>query len=354
MGSEYLDEIQFNSKELVKKKKSKAILDELNDLDDVDDFVPLPKSIFTKEQKEEKHSKDKKKKKKAKEVVDEEYLMSTDLDDDWATTLSSFKVPKTKKKSKNIFSHVNLKDDKKKKKKDKKGGGVNHKKDFEPEMILLRNLQIDQNKFVDSLQKKYNQLENTKSTARGVGKYTTDLINSITSARSLSMQLVDRIISTKKTIADLDFKERKEFGSDNNSEQQNLTNYASTYLKQMMTVGRNNVVGQQEAYDNFDTMDDSDTDDLFDSISESLGETDRDESVEKYLQYENDNVQVEVIWNDDAPDDNLDLKYDYIAINQSGDIVEDYPLPEKTKLNINRSTQTATDIYGNKYRLNIR
>lgn len=340
MANDFLDGIEFNSKRTV--KRSRSIL---SDLDDLDEEVSLPSSLFSKSNKKNESKEDKK-----KNSYDDDEKESSDITDDWMATLTSFRAPKANKKKKSLFDGFDLDGKKKKKNKDKKNGStISHKKEFEPEMALLRNLQIEQNKFVDSLQRKYNQLENTKSTARGVGKYTTDLINSITSARSVSMQLVDKIISTKKTIADLEFKERKEFGSNSGSEQQNLTNYASTYLKQMMTVGRNNIVGQQQAYDNFEDIEDSD--DLFSSITDSLGDTDRSEDVEKYLKYENDNIEVYVIWHDSKTDCDVDEQYDYIAYNQEGDIIDDYPLPEKTKMNINRSTNTATDLYGNKYKM---
>lgn len=333
----YLDSIEFNTKKKLKRKTN--LLDELDELDSLD--VSLPSTLFEKT-KEKKN----KKEKKGIEIEPNELVM----DSDWLDTLSSFKAPKTNKARKKIFSAFGD-DKKKKKKKRKKGEPISYKKDFEPEMALLRNLQKDQSQFVDSLQKKYNQLENTKSTARGVGKYTTDLINSITTARSVSMQLVDKIISTKKTVADLDFKERKEFGSGSNSEQQNLTNYASTYLKQVMTAGRNNIVNQSSnSYDPSDDNDD-DLDNLFDSIDESLGETDRSDDVEKYLKYENDNVEIIVMYRDDADDDDIENKYDFIAKDQNGKVIDDYPLPEKTKLSINRATGTATDKYGSKYKM---
>lgn len=332
MANVYLETMEINTKAVAKRKKNI-----LSDLDNFDD-VSLPSSLLGSSKKE-------KKKEKQKEDDD-----CDKLDPGWLDTLTEFKVPKTKGKSKNLFDGFDI-GGKKKKKKKKDNGTVNHKKDFEPELVILRNLQMDQNKFVDSLQKKYDQMEGTKSTARGVGKYTTDLVNSISTARSVSMQLVDKIISVKKTIADLDFKERKEFGSGNSSEQQNLTNYASTYLKQVMTAGRNNVVNSQTTYFDENDNNSDDIDDLFSSIDESLGDTDRSDDVDKYLKYEKDNVQIKVIWDDAKEDDDVRNKYEFVAYKQNGDIIDDYPLPEKTKLNINRATEKATDIYGNKYDL---
>jgi hypothetical protein len=353
MSEYYLEDIQFDINTSKKKNRSKSILDELDELDSNES--PLLSSLLSNKPEE-------KKEEKKKEVKIDTPFPSNDnentgndeeLDSDWMAALTSFKAPKAKKKKKSLFSGFDEGKKGKKKKKDKKGQSVSHKKDFDPEMAILRNLQMDQSKFVDSLQKKYDQMEGTKSSSRGVSKYTTDLINSITTARSVSMQLVDKIISTKKTIADLDFKERKEFGSNSGSEQANLTNYASTYLKQVMSVGRNNVINQSSMYEPDNYVDEANDDDLFSSIDESLGDTNRSEDVEKYLKYENDDVKIKVIWYDDRNDDDLEKKYDYIAYNKNGENVPDYPLPEKTKLNINRSTGMCTDIYGNSYELVI-
>ena len=334
-------EIVFNAKTVTKKTKRESLLDELDSINTESD-TPLMSSLFDKQQQTKKKEKEEKESKKAAEEEDDEDFM----------TFIKATSPKTRK-GKRFKFNVDYGEEKKKKKKNKDKTIVNHKKDFEPEMMILRNLQLEQDKFVDSLQKKYDQMENTKSTARGVGKYTTDLINTITSARATSLQIVDKIISTKKTIADLDFKERKEFGSNNNSEQTNLANYASTYLKQMMTVGRNNVVGEQGSY-SVDDIDSEDTDDLFSSIDESLGETDRSDEVDRYLKYENDNIEVKVVWHDDVSDDDITKKYDFIAEDPEGNIIDDYPLPEKTKMSINRSTGMATDLYGTKYKLIVK
>lgn len=337
------DNIVFDAKKLHSNNKKNSIMSQLNDLED-ETFI-MPSAAFKPKEK-------KSKKKKEKGYFDNTSSSNSDeyCDDDWLTTLATFSAPKASKKKKKAFDAFEL--DKKKKKKDKKKNGkpISHKKDFEPEMALLRNLQIDQAKFVDSLQKKYNQMENIKSTARGTGKFTTDLIESINQGRSLSMQLVDKIVSVKKTIADLEFKERKEFGS-NNTEQQNLSNYASTYLKQVIDAGRNNIIGQPSYDGGYDDVSDDDIGDIFDSINDSLGDSERSEEADKYLKYENDGVEVEVVYNDNAADD--EDKYYYIAKNKDGDVIDDYPLPEKNKLSINRSTGTATDMYGNKYKMTV-
>lgn len=334
MGKVYLDEITFNAKGSLKRRKSL-----INELDEIDNEPVLASEIFSKNKSEKKTKKENKKAEKEKK--DSEY----DIDEDWMNTLTSFKAPKTSRSKKNFFGNF----EKKKKKKKKKGEFVSHKKDFEPELALLKNLQMEQSKFVDSIQKKYDQMEGTKSTARGVGKYTTDLILSINNARSLSMQLVDKIISTKKTVAELDFKEKKEFGNQANSEQQNLNNYASTYLKQLVSVGRNNIVSASEAYDSFE--DSEDTEDLFESINKNLGDSQRSDDVEKYLKYENDKPKVQIIYHDSYDTEDQIEKYEFRAIDKDGNIIDDYPEPEKTKLDINRTTGIAKDKYGNPYEI---
>ena len=52
------------------------------------------------------------------------------------------------------------------------------------------------------------------------------------------------------------------------------------------------------------------------------------------------------------PDDESD--YDYIAIDENGIEIDDYPLPFKGNLSVNRSTNIATDTYGQKYEVRWR
>ena len=124
------DSFEFNSKEKVKRKKN--LLSELDELDE--DEICLPSAIFNK--RKEKKKEDKVKKNEPKE---------SGLDDDWLNTITSFKTPKVNKAKRKTFTGFDFDDgDKKVKKKKKKKDGelVNHKKDFEPEMALLKNLQI--------------------------------------------------------------------------------------------------------------------------------------------------------------------------------------------------------------------
>lgn len=344
-------EIEFDVKNKLKRKKNL-----LKELDDLDDESSLPSNLFVKKEKEPKKEKKEKAKKEAINFTDfslSDSSEESDNSDDWSATLSTFSAPKIRK-TKNFFKGINP-EKKKGKKKDKKGEIVNHKKEFEPEMALLKSLQVDQQKFVNSLQRKYDQMENTKSSARGVSKYATDLALNINSARDLQLRLVDKLVNIKKTVADLDFKERKEFGAKSNSEQQNMNNYASTFLKTIIDKGRESVLGE-DPMEIDDLGDDDDSgDSMIDSIDESLGKSNRSEDVEKSLKYEkNGGIDVRIRYYDSKDVDDIRDKYDFVVYDKDGnDVTYDFPNLKKTALHINKTTQVATDEYGVKYNMEI-
>lgn len=324
------------------KKNHDDLISQLRDMED-DNYVTdggLSSSVFfpssmLKDQKKEK--------KKYDDVTAENYDP-----DEWFEEMLSFgdsKLDHRSKKIKNsLFENAGIGDYKKKKKKKKNKDGVevvNYKQEFEPEMALYRNLLMDQNRFTESLQKEYDNISSKKGTSRGVTKQLTDLIANITSARALSMQLVEKNVNAKKLIADLSLKQKKELGLGAN-EGENMTDFASSYLKQMLTdrkaisstSGENTVAEYSE-------------DELFNELSNSLiDEEERPEEVEKYLKYENQNVNVYVeIYNNDIEN------YKFVAKNEDGDIIDDYPLPNHTNISVNRSTNIATDIFGKKYNI---
>ena len=43
------------------------------------------------------------------------------------------------------------------------------------------------------------------------------------------------------------------------------------------------------------------------------------------------------------------MNYYYLAKDENGDVISDYPLPSRTSISVNRSTNIATDVYGQKY-----
>lgn len=340
-----------------KPSRAKSLLNATADLDDEFDTGACVLASDLLARAEKKKADRKLSAKKAEEDDDEAYIAQmkslSSEDADLSYAFESVKKKKKKKKKgkkfNDLFGFDDDEEDNDKKKKKKDGQPINHKKDFDAELALLRSMQVDQSKFVDSLQKKYDQLENSKSSSRGIGKFTTDLINSITTARSTNLQILNAMISTKKNIADMNFKERKEFGSSNTSENASLVNYASTYLKTMMDAGRSNIANPNDNNSQgFDSADDDD--DLFEGISDSLGEENRSDETLSYLKYENRGVKINVIWHDDLSDDDPD-KYEFQAVDKDGVELDDYPLPEHTRMSINRSTSIATDLYGNKYRL---
>lgn len=277
-----------------------------------------------------------------KEKKEEEEEQTSDMLSDWMDLCDNLKMKKNGRKrggkhSDPFFMDADKK--RKKKKKDKKKE-VDYNKEFETEVALYKNLLQDQTRFTDSLQKEYDSIKSSKSSSRGVSKTLTELIQQITTARSLSMQLVEKNVNVKKLIADLTLKQKKELGllSD---DVENMGEFASSYLKQMMDERKNIINGSS---DDTEIVEYDDEGELTGFLDEQLGETDRSEAAQKQLEYENINAKIyAVIYNDNAED------YDFIAYGEDGQPILDYPVPVKTSLSINRSTGIATDTYGRKY-----
>ena len=264
-------------------------------------------------------------------------------EDDWLAALMDthdVKIKKGKHRT-DIFDEA-LGGKKKKKKKNKdKNEPTDYKKEFETEAALLRNLMIDQSHFVESLQKEYDFLKSNKSSSRGINKNMTDLIANITSGRSLTTQLVEKQIALKKTIADLSMKERKEL-SGGLTDGENLADFASSYLKQMISERQQLLTGGSSEIGDYGI--EEMTNILNDNLISDGEYEDRPEEVDKYLEYEDRNVTVWVYMNQNDVED-----YEYVALDEDGEEIDDYPLPYKNKLSINRSTNIATDTFGQKY-----
>lgn len=318
------DEIIIEEDDFISQKRKKQVLAELDEID----MEPAQIISMNRPKKEEK-------KKKENPLYDEN---GKNADDEWLSTLSTFKVEpikRTKHKKTNIFEYYEN-GNKKKKKKKKKDDLTDYNKEFENEMNLIKNLLIDQNHFVDDLQKKYNAMELSKSSNRGTGKFTTDLTLSINSGRTLSMQLVDKLIGLKKTIADLSMKEKKELATKiGDGEDMNV--FSAQFLKQMLNEGR-------EAYLNADqSIDDYNEDELFDVLSGELTDMENNEEIDSYLKYERDGITIYAI------EDTRSGDIYYEARTNDGKVIPDYPLPKVEGVNINRSTNIATDKYSRKY-----
>ena len=331
-----------------KKDRHREILDQLQQMDMDDGFTPtgddnfeippptpsdysansgfLPSNFLAK----------KTKKKKTIEIPEQ-------TEDEWLSALMDshdVKIKKGKHRT-DIFDEA-LGGKKKKKKKNKdKNEPTDYKKEFETESALLRNLMIDQSHFVESLQKEYDFLKSNKSSSRGINKNMTDLISNITSARTLTTQLVEKQISLKKSIAELTMKERKEL-SGGLTDSENLADFASSYLKQMISERQQLLTGGSSDIGDYGIEEMSNI--LNDNLISGNDYEDRPEEVEKYLEYEDRNVTIWVYMNQTDVED-----YEYVALDEDGYEIEDYPLPGKNTLSVNRSTNIATDTFGQKY-----
>ena len=347
--SNYNDD--YGSYEKIKKEatnKHAQILDELSEIEDIsfetyneekpamedESFLP---SEYLRPQKKKKS-----KKKKKGWFNPEEWF-----DDLAAQTDSNFNV-KAKYRQGIFDEDGSINKKRKKKKKDKNGDIIDYKKEFEPELALYKNLLVSQNKFTDALQKEYDQIKAVKSSARGVNKQMTDLMESITHARTLSMQLVEKNVNAKKLISELTMKQKKELGLSNNGEFENMADFANSYIQQIINE-RSNINGVSEPGVISDMTDDemfSDVESaLFDNleIDNEVGESDT------YLKYENVGAKIYVVIGKDGEGNEDIVNYRFVAKDENNNILHDYPEPIHTKITVNRSTNMAQDAYGEKY-----
>lgn len=234
------------------------------------------------------------------------------------------------------------------KKKRDKDGLVDYDKEFSNELRILKSMEVQQTKFVDDLTEQYKNMMASKSSARGVTKYMTDLIGSITDARTTNINIIKEIIATKKIIAELSIKEREKLLKDSLSgDQENINAYANSFMKELFKTGRGNIVnadisGIDDDYEEYDS------EDIYRDIIDVTGDTvmsDEDRERELFLKYENVDVDISVLYHDNTGD------WEFIAYDDKGNELSDYPLPSKCKLNIDRVNGTATDEYGQKYNL---
>lgn len=320
-----MSEIIFDYSRHHKSSKSKSLLDEMDDIERgsvsmISSYRPKASS-----------------KKSDIDAMEE----ANDGGDDWLRTIETFKaepIKGTKRNSGSIFEYFGEDGKKKKKKKKDKSEMTDYSKEFEPEMALLQNLLSEQTRFTTSLQKRYDTLESSKSSARGVGKFTTDLIGAINQGRSTSLQIANSLSSLKKTIADLNMKERKEHAAMDGGDLENMGDYSANFLKQVLRNSRKELSDYGD-----DSPIDGDASDIFANLSEELADSDRSEEIDKYLQYEKDNVQIYAFVNKETDEYHLE------AMTDSGKLLDDYPIPHVQSLEINHSTEVASDEYHTKY-----
>lgn len=338
---------EYNIDDVIPGKKSshKQLLDQLKDMED-DTYITqsgfsssnfFPSSLLKEQKKKDKDN---------YTMTEEDYNA-----DAWFSDMLNYtggKIDKRSKKIKNsLFENAGITGyNKKKKKKGKnknKGELIDYKREFEPEMALYKNLLMEQNRFTDTLQKDYDRITSVKGSSRGITKQLSELIENINDARTLSMQLVEKNVNTKKLIAELNLKQKKELGNAD-GEGENMADFASSYLKQMLNDRQSIMAATSES-----SVSEYSEDELFTELSNalSLEDSDRSEDTEKYLKYENSNVEVYVVITDDDIEN-----YEFLAKDENDNVIDDYPMPNHTPISVNRSTDIATDTsYGKKYKI---
>ena len=320
-----------------RRRAKKAAL--LNEIKDIEDMTPMNSSFLP-------SSLLKDKSKKEEKVHEERPNTGYDPEDpdEWFRTIEVICSKPSKKRirkgTEDLFESSGIAKKKKKKKKGQNGDMIDFKREFEAERALLKNLLIDQNRFTESLQREYDNIIGKKSSNRGMTKNMTDLIETINQARSLSMQLIDKHVSIKKTAAELNMKQKKEFGG---IDTENMSDFAASYMKNMLN-NRAAIMGT--GYQ--DSVGDYTEEELMDALG-NIELEDRSSDVSKYLEYENRDVEIFVMIDENNPDGIAN--YNYVAKDKDGNIIDDYPLPSKDKISVNRSTNVATDSYGQRYRI---
>lgn len=243
---------------------------------------------------------------------------------------------------------------KKKKKKKKQGEPTDFRKEFESENALYTSILRDTTRFVDSLQREYDSISSKKGAGRGTTKNVQDLVSNIISARQLATSLVEKKVNLKKLATELSFKEKKELGL-GSGEGGNLGEYGSAYLKQlidqrqMLFNGGSDEIMEIDENDVGSYLDESMSRPVTEEEISMYGKTDRTEEADLYLQYENDNIQVYVSINKDDISD-----FYYIARDEDGNEIDDYPLPVSKITSTNPSTGMAIDEFGQKYEIEWR
>lgn len=232
------------------------------------------------------------------------------------------------------------------------------KKEFAEELTMLNDLLDEVNKFGKKLDKKYESMAGSKT--KGVSKYTNDLIQSILATKSTKLQIVKELTSLKKNILDLQLKEGRRFGGEGEGDSAEYS--ANSYFKEIMRVGRNNFMeALNDNTPSIQTEDDvpeeieyanklSERNEMLDDhIAKRLEqETDRSDEANKYILYENLNVELKIKYN--AVNDDWKI----IAVGDNGNEILDYPIPDKKdlgKVKFSADHKYATDKFGRSYKV---
>jgi hypothetical protein len=253
-----------------------------------------------------------------------------------------FNFGKEKSKQRSAFDDIYDKDYKKKKKakkkKSKKTKYTNFRAMFERDLSQLNALVAQQHKFTDDLQKKYEESQKTKSSYRGITKFETDLIQNITSARTLELHTLDRIANTKKAIADLNAREKKDVWTfeTKKKEMAGVSESDDLFTATIMSNLLNN--RKQLSASSLEVDDDIDYGSMLkNSIGEGYKPT-------KEIEYESHDIERIVETFEDG-------SYKFKAYdNTTGNYIDDYPDPPNAKLRFIEDRGIAKDEYGAEYK----
>ena len=275
--------------------------------------------------------------------------------DSWLGVIQGLTEPVfLKKAKKNVkideFLPLETKKEKKKRKKDKLKSKepTDFEKVFATEDAAITNLMREQTKFVQSLQKEWDNATMHKGTSRGVTKTTTEIATNISSARNLMLAMVKQKIDLKKTIADLTLKEKKELGQLAGEDADELGFAGSDFIKQVVKEraagAKLGDIGDTTVID----MDSIDNGDFFDSLDNDDGLDERSTAASKYLQYEVLEPTEYVVVHDEKDPQGYSFK---VLTIYGDDITDEYPLPEHTNMSYNISTGVATNPLGQRFQI---
>lgn len=236
-----------------------------------------------------------------------------------------------------------------------KKGEDKYKKEFAEEITLLYSLLDETTQYSKELEKDLKGIRSSK--VRGVSKYSNDLAALVMTSKQTKLSIIKEIAAVKKSIADLGFKDRKD---DNNNKANNSSEaLASQYFKNILTHGRTDFIDMVSGSRDDD---DDDVSELSRSgfsdreeleynriLEERLSSTDnpfRSADGSKYIEYENRGVEIRVSRCIDTGE------WEFIAVDKTGNRVDDYPLPDKRtagRMKFSEDSTYARDQLGRMY-----
>ncbi|MDD3172123.1 MAG: hypothetical protein PHF63_00390 [Herbinix sp.] len=349
MATEYIYTVDFEEEYT---PKVSTLFSQLKEFDDIKNDVLMQDDLKVIPEKNEKEKKKKKKKK------DRFSKIFDDMGDDEELTSSSSYLPMISAKdlsefdnlgkafAKNNYGPANDLIDKESNAYSKNKASSNkYKKEFAEEHAILYNQLKELSGFEKDVEAKYKELMSNK--IRGQSKFSSDILISLIQLKNLKLSTTKSIIDLKKTIQDLVLKETNQNARNaaKSSETSNSELAASTFLKTILNHGRNDVISQLNNQSSFtDSINAGYDDDSIDSIiSERTASYGRSEAADKYIEYEKRNVKIKIKRCVETGD------WDFVAVDDEGCEIPDYPKPDITKMSFSQDSTFATDEYGRSY-----